>query len=313
MIKEFTFGVLTYNQEEYVLQNLKSILYQIKKYGVGISVDLVISDDCSKDNTIAVIKNWIEKNGHYFRKIEILQSSVNMGTVQNYIRTLKFITTEKFKILAGDDLYFENDVFSAVEKGTLTICPCVAFSGNNVWLLDNYMFYNELYPNKDNSDELVQILQKRLLLHKILNATTYYFDKTLIDDFLISEIVGYTWIEDYPLMNGLLKSKKIKIHISELPLSLYRTNSGISTNPNHSKRKEFVDEEKIVFKNICIHYKKFRKLNPYVYQMVIKRGLNKLFNRSGFEKSKKEYEKLCNNIKEHYESYLLELNSDEYK
>ena len=54
-MKEFTFGVFTYNQEQFIFENLESIKYQIEKYGGGTSFSLVMSDDCSQDNTVVYL------------------------------------------------------------------------------------------------------------------------------------------------------------------------------------------------------------------------------------------------------------------
>ena len=105
---DFTFAVLTYNQEKFILQHLESIKYQIMKFGVDINVNLVVSDDGSKDNTIFLVEKWTNENYELFNDIKILKSTVNQGIVHNYIRLLDNIKTEKFKILAGDDIYFKN-------------------------------------------------------------------------------------------------------------------------------------------------------------------------------------------------------------
>ena len=61
-MKEFTFGVFTYNQDQFIFENLESIKYQIEKYGEGTSFLLVMSDDCSQDNTVVYAKEWLKKN-----------------------------------------------------------------------------------------------------------------------------------------------------------------------------------------------------------------------------------------------------------
>ena len=83
-MKKFIFGILTYNQEQYVLQTLESIKYQKMQYGVNKDVSLVITDDASKDRTVAVIREWCEKNRQCFDKIELIANESNRGTVANF-------------------------------------------------------------------------------------------------------------------------------------------------------------------------------------------------------------------------------------
>ena len=47
----FTFGLLLYNQEEFVIEALESIKYQIINYGNDINVSLIVNDDCSLDHS----------------------------------------------------------------------------------------------------------------------------------------------------------------------------------------------------------------------------------------------------------------------
>ncbi len=46
----FSFLVLVYNQESYVIDHLESIKYLVLRYAKNIDVDILINDDCSIDN-----------------------------------------------------------------------------------------------------------------------------------------------------------------------------------------------------------------------------------------------------------------------
>ena len=70
-MKEFTFVIITYNQEQYILQHLESIKYQINKYGKGISVYLIISDDHSLDRTLQLAEIWLQENSCFFYNYKI--------------------------------------------------------------------------------------------------------------------------------------------------------------------------------------------------------------------------------------------------
>ena len=61
-MNEFTFGVFCYNQEDYIIENLESIKYQITNNGKNTRCSIVIGDDCSKDSTLKYIKIWLEEN-----------------------------------------------------------------------------------------------------------------------------------------------------------------------------------------------------------------------------------------------------------
>lgn len=109
---KFTFGLLVYNQRKVVVDTLNSIKYQIKNFGDGYSVNLFINDDCSSDDSINVIKRWIELNRYLFSEVKLLTNEENRGVTFGYNRIIDLIENENFKIIAGDDLLARNNIFA---------------------------------------------------------------------------------------------------------------------------------------------------------------------------------------------------------
>ena len=110
-MKDFTFVMLTYNQEQYVVEHLESIKYQIEHFGQNIKINFILADDASNDKTAYKVKKWIESNQNLFFSVKFIIAVENRGIVSNVISALKNIKTEYYKILAGDDIYFRNNVF----------------------------------------------------------------------------------------------------------------------------------------------------------------------------------------------------------
>lgn len=107
----FTFGVLTFNHERYILEHLESIKYLIQEYGGTIAVDIIINDDHSQDKTIQLIQNWLQLNSSIFRTVTKLFNPKNMGTCQGFLNIIKHTQTESLKITAGDDVYSCENLF----------------------------------------------------------------------------------------------------------------------------------------------------------------------------------------------------------
>ena len=63
--------VITYNSSHYVLETLESIKSQTYK-----NIELIVTDDCSSDDTIFLCQNWIEKNKSNFVRTSLLQQLV---------------------------------------------------------------------------------------------------------------------------------------------------------------------------------------------------------------------------------------------
>jgi alpha-1,3-rhamnosyltransferase len=102
-----TLAILTFNSEPFLASLLLSVSDQAAK-----DIQVIISDDCSTDNTLDIINNWKSVYQHLFYEIIFITSPVNTGIVENYKRTFKFIKGEWTKGIAGDDLVYPTGVAS---------------------------------------------------------------------------------------------------------------------------------------------------------------------------------------------------------
>src|SRR5438309_3687253 len=89
--------VLTYNSAITVLETLESIKQQTFR-----NIELIITDDCSKDNTVEICSNWLNSNKGIFVRVIILEVDKNTGTSANCNRGLKASTGQWIKFIAGD-------------------------------------------------------------------------------------------------------------------------------------------------------------------------------------------------------------------
>ena len=92
-------AVITYNSSKTVIETLDSIYNQTYK-----NIELVISDDGSKDSTIEICQKWINDHKERFKRIEIVSAPKNTGVSANYNRASKACHGEWVKDCDGDDL-----------------------------------------------------------------------------------------------------------------------------------------------------------------------------------------------------------------
>lgn len=99
--------VIAYNSSEFIIETLESAKNQTYH-----NLELIISDDCSSDNTVSICKEWISKNSGRFVRAEIVTTPMNTGIAGNLNRALKACRGEWIKFIAGDDLLLPNAVNS---------------------------------------------------------------------------------------------------------------------------------------------------------------------------------------------------------
>lgn len=105
-----TIIVVSYNHERFILDCLESIKDQ--KYS---DIELVLSDDCSTDNTFELAKNWCDENKDRFGNIIAYRNETNLGITANCNKGLSKASGRYIKLFASDDILFPNSISDLVE------------------------------------------------------------------------------------------------------------------------------------------------------------------------------------------------------
>ena len=112
--------VITYNSSKYVLETLESAKAQTYQ-----NIELIVSDDCSTDDTVEVCKKWIAKNTERFVKVEIITAHENTGIPKNCNRGVYESRGEWVKLIAGDDILLSTCIQKNVDYTTAS--PAIKF------------------------------------------------------------------------------------------------------------------------------------------------------------------------------------------
>ena len=102
--------LITYNSSAYIIETLDSVTRQTYD-----NIELIISDDCSNDNTVDLCKKWLIDNGDRFSRVVILTCPYNTGISANCNRGFKAAKGYWIKLLAGDDILLENCIKENVD------------------------------------------------------------------------------------------------------------------------------------------------------------------------------------------------------
>jgi len=93
--------MITYNHEKYIEQAINSVLCQS---GVG-SVELVIGEDCSTDQTRRIVQRYSEK---YADQIRLILANKNQGPGRNFRATYNSCRGKYIAVLEGDDWWVDS-------------------------------------------------------------------------------------------------------------------------------------------------------------------------------------------------------------
>ena len=102
--------VVTYNSADYIIETLESIKAQ-----TYANIELVLTDDGSSDNTIALAEKWIADNKTRFVDAKIITVKKNTGVSANYNRGVQACSGVWIKNVDGDDLITPNCIKSNID------------------------------------------------------------------------------------------------------------------------------------------------------------------------------------------------------
>ena len=107
MEKPIDILLATYNGEKFLKEQIDSILNQTYK-----SINLIISDDASKDGTREILKQYEEKDS----RIKVFYQEKNLGYVKNFEFLLKQVKSDVFMLSDQDDVWLPEKVEKTYEK-----------------------------------------------------------------------------------------------------------------------------------------------------------------------------------------------------
>ena len=219
--------VITYNSSKTVLETLESIKAQTYQ-----NLELIVSDDCSQDDTVAVCNCWLEKNKDRFVRSEVITVSENTGTAANCNRAVKACQGVFQKLIAGDDLLEPDCIQINVDS----------IGDADFALSDMILFDDEKELGKTSNGKMLYALAhlapaKRLKMYCrtmiFMNPPSEFLRLSLYEKIgLFDEELKI--LEDVTFFYNLLKSDARIVYIDKVTVR-YR-NSGISHSPESSLR-----------------------------------------------------------------------------
>lgn len=198
-------GVLTYNSSKYIVDALESAKVQTYR-----NIELIVSDDCSTDNTVDICRKWIEENKSRFVNVKLITVDKNTGTSANCNRQLAACQGEWIKQLAGDDALFPD----AIENFVRFInendeAKCVVgkireykntFDEKNAVDIKDMHFHNDDTVLEKTAEEQFQ---------KIIHGNTFIPPAVFMNIQMMKELGGYDEkygiYEDTPFYTKMLR------------------------------------------------------------------------------------------------------------
>lgn len=184
--------IITYNSARFVTETLESISRQTY---CG-PIELIVSDDCSQDNTLDICRDWLKLHGSMFVHADIIQTSHNSGICANHNNALKHVRGEWIKYIAGDDMLMPRCIEHFI-NATQSSPDGFFISGVDRFHEDTGIWYpHGEYLDTDSADEQA----RNLAYHSgggIVTGPSFFINADLLRQ-LGGMDLRYPMLEDFP-------------------------------------------------------------------------------------------------------------------
>lgn len=234
--------IQAYNSDDTIVRTLDSVRTQDYP-----RIELIITDDCSRDNTVPTVKKWIKENKDCLYDIKLITSDVNTGIVGNSNRALEKANGKYIEFLAADDFMAPDAIsqyvlFCEEHPNQLPIAKVKLFSDEGP-LDENVQKYCErcyALAKQPYKEQYQQLLMKNW----IVAPAAAFFPVELMKR-LGGYDEAYRWMEDYPFSLKCM-SKGYGFGLIDKELIHYRISGRSITGSSMTPLKK--DEARLFFK-----------------------------------------------------------------
>ena len=224
-------AIATYNGEKYIIEQLESIRNQYEKVD-----EVIIQDDCSRDNTVNLVKKYIEKNHLYTWKLFV--NKQNMGYCLNFFSAIKKCQGEFIFLCDQDDVWYPQKVGVMIE--CMEKNPKILALASSYDLCDGTgkLIANPGLTNvRSKSDGNVEFINfSSLMGASYIRGCTMCIRKSLMEnekEFDLGASLGHDWLLN---IYACIKGKAAFINIRLSKYRVHENNISFKTGMKFSKK-----------------------------------------------------------------------------
>ncbi|MEQ4679652.1 glycosyltransferase family 2 protein [Providencia rettgeri] len=213
------------------------------------NIELIISDDGSKDNTVQVIQSWLKKYKNPFYDVKFFANTQNGGISRNCNIAWKSSCSEWIKTIAGDDILSKECL--SINMAYVRNNPnCkVIFSKMAHFMSDINKIHDVTPPSiVESFFKLSSKMQYEYLLRYSFNMAPTSFINTSVLKTVDYCDEQYKLIEDLPLWLKITKAGFSMSYCNSVTV-FYRKGNSISQSVTRLTNVDFINQMLILHRN----------------------------------------------------------------
>ena len=215
-----TVCISLYNYQNYIEETLESVRQQTLA-----DIDLIVVEDRSTDNSLAVAKDWVTAHAERFNTVHLVQHEQNQGLSAARNTAVSISRTASLFILDADNLLYPRCVERCLaalnaDSQAAVAYPIIEKFGEEQGLVSNVVWTRDRFKQRNCIDAMSLIRRQALLDvggYSVLNA------------------VGRLGWEDYQLWCKFIDRDLYGVPVSEI-LARYRTHKTSMLNSVSNQR-----------------------------------------------------------------------------
>ena len=203
-----TIAIPTYNR----LDNLRRLLFFIKKYNTENEIEVIVSNNCSEDGTHEFLEYFVKDN----KWLNVNHNNNNIGGDAN-IRWLAKCAKGKYVLFLGDDDYISKYEFKNIVIDLKNYSPNLYQISNAFYDFQKNKFIKFISKNDKYKDRSIYVTEKnfRDLMSNDLSGFLFMSKNIYLKSDILEIIDKYSYNYCTNLLfSGYCMSKNKKVYIS---------------------------------------------------------------------------------------------------
>lgn len=221
----------TYNGEKYIEEQIQSILNQTYS-----EFNLIISDDCSEDNTVSLVRGLAASD----KRIKLIENLTNVGYIRNFEKLLLASKADYIMFADQDDVWLEDKVeksfaFLKETKSDLIYTDLKVVDEKLNVLFDSFNREMKIFPKRVKT-------YNDLFHRNYATGNTILFSANMKKHILpFVELKTYEYIHDWYILIECMYHGKVSYLDEALILYRQHGNNQIGATKEKNKNKRFID------------------------------------------------------------------------
>lgn len=157
---EITVVISLYNYRDYIVSALESVQSQTLDI-----LDLIVVDDCSQDDSLNIVRAWLEQHGQRFNTYVLLHHLVNRGLGVTRNTAFTYAKTDYVFVLDADNMLYPRcleSLLAAIQHSNASFAYCYLEKFGDVSLLGNIEIWNPAKLRYGNTIDAMVLHRKAL-------------------------------------------------------------------------------------------------------------------------------------------------------